>query len=231
MCDTVQNIVIGATGSIIATALIYILSKLYNFNSSKQRMYNLETALNCVYQIENMRNFTDNYDLIIHDLECIHRHVFEVHKSIYPLTMFFYHKKKRLIQTLLYDITRRCELCLFSTVGYDGPKEKQARLEQIQKYFYSAESKNYNCSIVRFSLSLIKLLSNMSISKAFTNKNMLPYSFADFDTLIEINSFKYTSKKEQTKITNNFIQDKGLTRYEYNKIVQRVRKTANGVHI
>ena len=218
MENIILNLIIGALGSIIASIVLYLLSRQYSFSASKQRIYNIEFALNCVYQIENMRNFPEDYESIRHSLECLHAHIFEIHKNIYPFTMFFSPTKKKLVQTILFDITRRCECSLFSTVGYDGIQEKKARLFNIQQYFYTPESEQNNCSVVELSLSLVKQLFKTSIFSAFAEQNMLPYKFTEFDNFIEVNSFK-----SDDNILTRLIRDKGLTHKEYEKLIKNLK--------
>lgn len=218
-----KELAIGALGSIIASFVLYLLSNLYNFNSNKQRLYNIDLALNYIYQIENKRGFPEDYDSIIHLIESLHSHVFEIHKSIYPLTMLLEQKKKKLLQTLLYDISKRCELCLFSTVGYRGQQEKEARLNNLQKIFYTKDSQDNNCSIVRLSLSLIKQFQTKDLFISFANSNMLPYKFADYENLIYSDSFKSDQQNNKLSEIDNIIQRDGLTKKEYNEKIQEVK--------
>mgnify|MGYP007101883153 CR=1 FL=1 len=219
MNNIVFNLAIGALGSIIASVVLYLLSKLYNFDSTKQRLYYIDLALNYIFQIENRKDFPEDYDFVIHCVEQLHSQIFEIHKTIYPLTMFFSPKKKRLVETLLFDISRRCELCLFLTIGYDEQKEKEARLTNLQTYFYSEESKENNCSIIRLAISLIKQLLRESIYKAFTKVQFLPYEFKNYEELVEVNSFKHL------EIENNYMQVCGVTKKEYKKIIEKLNQS------
>lgn len=224
MNNNLLNLIIGALGSIIAAIILFILSLLYNVKSISEIFYNIEIALKYAAQIENFKNFPTDYELVMHSLECLHKHIFEIHKNIYPFTMLFNKRKKQFIQTLLYNISIRCEYSMFTAVGYRDEKEKEARLEKMKEHFCIVETDKHNCSIVSLSLSLIKqLFGGKNIDSVFTEEKIAPYNFLN---IIDVNAFKFKNEK-----INNFIQDKGLTRYEYNKIVQRVRKTANGVHI
>ena len=220
------DIGINIIGGVIAAFLAFVLSRV--FNSKNDILYSIEIALKYAIQIENFKNFPTDYELVMHSLECLHKHIFEIHKNIYPFTMFSDKKKKQFIETLLYNISLRCEYSMFTAVGYRDEKEKEARLEKMKKHFYIVESDKQNCSILSLSLSLIKqLFDGNNIESAFTEEKISPYSFVN---IIDVNAFKF--KNGQKKV-NNFIQDKGLTKDEYNKIVQSIQKSAksDGVRI
>ena len=220
MYDIFQNIIIGAIGSILATIILYFLSQCFSFNSKKRLEYYLEAAFNYIYQIENHCSYSDDYDLIVHCTEELHKCIFEIHANIYPFSMLFNPIKKRLIQTILFDITRRCELVLFSTVGYSDENEKLARLKNLKRYFYTEEGSEENCSSIRLSLSIVKLLlQGKKIRVAFSEKNNLPYEIKDFKNIIEINSFKI----RKNSANNYLIQRNGLTKEQYEKLLKKTK--------
>ena len=179
-------------------------------------------SFNYIYQIENHCFFAEDYDLIVHCVESLHKCMFKIHENIYIFPFLFFQSKKKFIQTMLYDITRRCELVMFSTVGYEGLQEKEARLLKLKKYFYTSESEKNNCSVVRLLLSLLQNLFNGdSIYSVLSKTNMLPYIVTDIKNLIDINSFK--SEKERNKKNNNInflIKEDGLTYNEFLRIVK-----------
>ncbi|MBQ7158991.1 MAG: hypothetical protein IJS09_06180 [Treponema sp.] len=217
-----SSIIIGAIGSVLASVILYFLSQCYAFSSKKKVAYNLEMAFYYVYQIENHRSFIDDYELIMQNIERLHKCIFEIHFSIYPFSMAFRKTKKKFIQTLLFDITRRCEGVVFSTTGYSGEQEREERLYKLEKYFYNEESLTYNCSLVRLQLSIIKLLLNgMSIYKAFQERNIYAYNARNISSIIDINSFKPDEKIiEKTLIRNNGITHKQFMRLFSNKFLR-----------
>ena len=215
-----QNIIIGAIGSILATIILYFLSQCYSFNSKKHLEYYLETAFNYIYQIENHCSYRDDYDLIMHCTEELHKCIFEIHTNIYPFSMLFNPTRKKLIQTILFDIIRRCEIVLFSTVGYDDENEKLARLKILKKYFYTEDGSEENCSSIRLSLSIVRLLlQGKNIRKAFSEKNNLPYDIKDFENIIEINSFRVKNHS----VNKYLIQRNGLTKKQYDKLIKKIK--------
>lgn len=211
------NIIIGAIGSILAAVILYILSQCYSFSSKKRVNYNNEMAFHHIYQIENHRSFFDDYSLIMQNVEKLHKCMFEIHFAIYPFTMLFRRTSKKIIQTLLFDIMRRCETVLYSTIGYTGEKEREERLYKLQRCFYNEESLDNNCSLIRLQLSFISMLmQGKNFYRAFFEKNCIAYNPKEVSTMIDINSF---NRKEP--LLDCSIQENGLTFKEFEYLLKK----------
>ena len=202
------NIVIGAIGSIVATIVLFLLTKAYRFEYKDRISYSLDMANNYIWQIENHLTFPDDYNIVVHCAEKLHRCLFEIHENLYPLSMWRCKRGKRLVHTLLYDAIRRCEYIFFVTVGYNGNEEKEARIRKIEKRLYASAVSPEN-SIVKLELDIIKEL----IERQRIQDALKTVSTVDFDELIDINSFKNTGY-------NTVVQKSGLTRQEYVKIIE-----------
>lgn len=215
--STITNFGLGVIGSIVATIITFVIGRYYNYNSKERIIYQLNLAFNYVYQIENHYKFLSDYEIVIHCAEKLHHCLFDIHQNIYTLLMPLRSTDKKFIRTMLYDSCRRCELAIFTTVGYDGDAEKEARLRKIEKYFYDSRVNDNNISVVRIHIELIKtLIEKENIIQAIIESQKY-YSINNYDALIEINSFK-------TNSYNNIIQKDGLYQHEY---IQHIKKIKN----
>jgi hypothetical protein len=205
--DVLINIIVGAIGSIVATILLFVCTKFYRFGYKERIVYNLEMAENYVWQIENHLLFPSDYDIVVHCAEMLYKCLFEIHVNLYPLSMWRNKRGKKLIRTLLYDASRRCEYVCFVTVGYNGNEEKEARIKNIRKRLYDS-SVSDSGSIVKLELELIKRLINSKTQDALRGMKDVNIS-----GLVEINSFKNTGG------VNAIMQKQGITRQEYEKVI------------
>lgn len=195
--NIVENVILGAIGSIVATITLFLLSKLYNVGYKKDFKFLLEKSYNAIYQIENLCTYPDDYNLVIEQIDVLHQCAYDMYKCLSILALWGKCKSKKLIITLLNDIISVCELSKFTTVGFSGDDEREARLDRIKKYFYRYKYlEDSNCSTIRAELSIIKnLISKMtieeSIKDAFGNKaKSIPYEDLIVDGFICRNSLK-----------------------------------------
>lgn len=217
-CSSIlSNVIIGAIGSILATLIIFLLSLVYNSKAKEQRFFDLNYIQKEVWQIENHLGFPDDFDFLMHCMEEVYKATFDISKNIYPSTFLLHPIKKRIAFTLLYDLLRRCELSLFTTEGYEGKTEKQARMNNIRKILYCKENE-LECSILSDQVEILKhLFSGKSIKYSFKNCiNSKVYSRCP-DILIEINSFK-------TESHNWPIQENGISKENFDKIFKKIKK-------
>ena len=170
-------------------------------------MYYLELIRNYNYQIQNYQTYVNDYDKVIHCVERIHECVFAIHDNILLLSKFYAPKNKKLLQTLLYDIQRRCERAMFQTVGYNGDAEIEARLKCIQKLF-NADNK----SSVEIELKTITaLLETKSIKETATKLKTKHVDLKQIKKIVHCRSLKKSC-------SNEIIQNEGLTEAEFNEI-------------
>ena len=107
---------------------------------------------------------------------------------------------------------------MFTTVGYDGDAEKEARLRKIENYFYDSRVNDNNISVVRIHIELIKaLIEKENITQAIIECKKY-CSINNYDALIEINSFT-------TKSYNNIIQKDGLYQHEYIQLMKNFKNS------
>jgi len=212
--DIISNIIIGAIGSIVATLLIFLLSKFYRFGCKERIFYQLEMAFNYIYQIENHHSYITDYEIVIHCAEELHKCLFSIHQNIYPFSLPFKSTAKKLIRTLLYDSSKRCEYVMFVTIGYKGNNEKEVRLQKVEERFYNANVNDENISIVRIQLQLIKTLIEKKTIYQGIKECKINCDINNYEDLIDINSFK-------TESYNKPIQIKGLSRKKYKNIIKK----------
>lgn len=224
LTEVLFNICLGAIGSILATAILFFLSRWYRFKYKEDIYFNLDLAETAVYQIQNMHLYPEDYTLVINQVDVLYQCIFNIYKSISPLSFFFKQKEKRLLMSLLYDIVRVCELSKYVTIGYDGLTEKEERLKKIHKYFYKCKCfDEFNGSTVKVQLDVIRnLTKGQSYIKALINA--FKYNYDSKDNLwndvkgsfIEINSFKCSDKYT--------IKSKGLTNKEFTTIIEKAKE-------
>lgn len=196
MDNILLNIGLGAVGSIVATIILYLCSHLYRIGYKEDFEFNLENARMAVYQIQNHHGFPNDYLLVMEQVDNLCRCAFSMYKSLTPLSLWRNRSAKKLIITLLYDIIRVCEVSKCITVGYEGEREQEARLERIHKYFYKFKKfDEENISTVEIQLEIIQLLIKGKTIYATFDKISRMYKINWFENLlddgfIEINSFK-----------------------------------------
>ena len=224
MNDIVFNIVIGAIGSIVATIILFFLSKTYKMGYKDDFNFYLIQAKTAVYQIENQHLFPDDYELVIEQVDVLYNCAYNMYKCISPLSLLRRRTEKKLINTILYDIIRVCELSKCVTVGYDETNENRARLSKIHKYFYKGDMLNKTCniSIVGAQIELLKALINgnkytKAITDTFKRELHDKKDFWDIFSLefIDINSFQ---SSDQT-----VIKRKGLTSIKFEEMIERAK--------
>ncbi len=195
-----KNILLGAVGSLVATLVLFLLSKLYKSGYKKDFEFSLDMAYTSIYQVENLLGYPNDYPLVIAQIDCLYRNAFDMYRSLTPLSLWSRPISKILIITILNDIIRSCEVSKFTTIGFSGEDEWEARLKRVEKVFYRYKYlDDSNVSTVRVQLDIIKNLLNKkgvckSVKEAFGNKcDNLPYEDFAIDGFININSFKQKS--------------------------------------
>lgn len=224
LTEVLSNICLGAIGSILATAILFFLSRWYKFNYKEDIYFNLDLAETAIYQIQNMHLYPEDYVLVINQIDVLYQCIFNIYKSIPTLSFLFRRKEKKLLMSLLYDIVRVCELSKYITIGYNGLTEKEERLKKIHKYFYKCNCfDEYNVSTVKIQLDVIRyLIKGQSNAKALRNAFKCNYNVTDNlwkdfrSSFIEINSFKSSDKYT--------IKCKGLTDKEFISIVEKAKE-------
>lgn len=198
--------------SIITAYIIFIVL------SKKRIMEQLEFAHKYIYRIENHYRYTIDYEIVLDSVEKLQNCLLNINNNINILLMPLRWTDKKFIRTMLYNSYRRCDLAMFTTIGYDGDTEKEARLRKIEKYFYDFRVNDDNISIVRIHIELIKtLIEKRNIHQAII-KCKKYCSINNYDALIEINSFK-------TKSYNNIIQKDGLYQHEYIQLIKKIKNS------
>ena len=195
--DILNNILLGAAGSIVATIILYLCSALYRIGYKDDVRFNIEAARIATYQIQNQHLFPEDYALVISQIDILHQCAYSIYRSMRPLSMIWNRNARKMINTLLYDIIMVCERSKFMTVGFSGLDEKEARLREIHKAFYKyAPLDDNNCSAVIVQLDIIENLFNgkrvkSSIKDAFGNMaDTQPMEDLVCDGFININALK-----------------------------------------
>lgn len=195
--DIVNNILLGAAGSIVATIILYLCSALYRIGYKDDVRFNIEAARIATYQIQNQHLFPEDYALVINQIDILHQCAYSIYRSMRPLSMIWNRNARKMIITLLYDIIMVCERSKFMTIGLSGLDEKEARLNEIHKAFYKyAPLDENNCSTVIVQLSIIENLLNgstvkKSVNDAFGNMaDTQPIEDLVCDGFIHLNSLR-----------------------------------------
>lgn len=235
LSNIMSNIIIGAIGSILATVLLFLGSKFYQIGYKERFQFDLESARAAVFQIENQHLFPEDYLLVITQIDVLRQCAINMYCSLSPLSMITKKKSKKLITTLLHDIIRVCEYSKYITVGYDGMREKKARLDKIHRAFYKYTPTSMNhSSTVKIQLDVIQNIidgKNLKESiiqsidgqaEVFFVENLLS------DKFIDINSFRPEAHKRQNnkksiKIKNS-IREKCFYWDEFDWLLKKIQK-------
>jgi len=102
--DILNNILLGAAGSIVASIILFCCSSLYKIGYKEDVRFNIEAARIATYQIENQHLYPEDYTLVINQIDVLHQSAFAMYRSLRPLSMIWKRRPRRFIITLLYDI-------------------------------------------------------------------------------------------------------------------------------
>ena len=221
----VENILLGAMGSIVATIVLYCCSALYKIGYKEELKFHLEAAMVSVLQIENIHTYPEDYGIVVSQTDNILQHSFAMYKCIKPLSLWWNPKSKQLIITLLYEIISLCEKVKYTTVGYSGIDEREARLHRIEDYFYKYPYlRESNCSTIRVQLGLIdSLLKTRTIYGGLMDafgrlSHQIPLEDITIDGFIDINSFSQKSDRDMRR--------RGITKRGLEKTLRRSAQIA-----
>lgn len=196
MNNVLMNIILGAVGSIVATVILYFCSHVYQVGYKDDFTFNLENALTAIYQIENHIRFPGDYYWVMSQIDNMCCCVWNMYRSLKPLSLWRNKTEKKLLITLLYDIIRLCEHAKCVAIGYCGEQEQEARINKLQRYFYRFQKTSQeNASVTQIQLNVIQLLiKGKTISETFneishTYKKPLFENILE-DGFIDINSLK-----------------------------------------
>lgn len=231
--DILINILLGAIGSIVATAILFFLSSLYRFRYKDSFLLHLSVAKTAVYQIANTHKYTSDYYLIMQQIDILHRSCISMAEDLQPLSLWYRPQNRKLIYLLLYDIIQNCERIKYTAVGYRGDIEIQERLKKLRYIFYkfyfeSADSHNQNVVSVQLD-TIEKLLKGKSFS-LLVYKIKEQYSCpweedkTDFwecmkSQFVDGLSFNPGSKE----YIFSPIQKKGMTQQKYHSLIDKIK--------
>lgn len=220
-----RDMYIGIIGGFISAFILYILSRLYKPNYKTEFNFILKSARSNIYQIHNLSEFSEDYDLVVAQISELKENAFKMYKLLLPLALFGRFKEKKMIITLLYDIIRVCDVLRYITFGCENEKEeKRARIEKIRECFFRIDVfERRNRFLVEVQLNLIeKIINGKSLKKAFY-KELKNFSKNEFfvkeieEKFININSFKDRNDKE-------YIRKNCLTEKQYKKTINFILK-------
>ena len=222
--DILINIILGAAGSIVATIITYFCSVLYKIGYKDDVRFNIEMAQVAVYQIQNQHTFPEDYFLVISQIDVLLQSAYNIYRSLRPLSMLTQRKSRKLIITLLYDIIVVCEKAKFTTIGFSGLDEKEARLKEIHQAFYKyAPLDKANCSTVNLQL---KIIENLFVGKNIRDSidlsfgrmaEELPMEDLVCDGFIHHNSFRQKNDIGLRRKCFSKEEMENILRRQYNK--------------
>jgi hypothetical protein len=231
--DVLINILLGAIGSIVATAILFFLSSLYRFRYKDSFLLHLSVAKTAVYQIANTHKYTSDYYLIMQQIDILHRSCISMAENLLPLALWYKPQNRKLIYLLLYDIIQNCERIKYTTVGYRGDTEIQARLQKLHYIFYkfdfdSAEYNNQDVVSVQLD-TIEKLLNGKSFSSLVYEIKGRYFCPSNEDTIDFWECMKYqfvdglSFNPKIKKYVFSPIQKKGLTQKKYYKFLDKIK--------
>ena len=209
------NLGIGILSGVIASILLFLISKFYHPNNIKNIKNNLELAERYIWQIDAMVYFPDDYDRIIHAFEKLHDCLFQIYLCMAPSICLCKRKNKKIIYTLICDMMRCCEVSMLVTEGYSGDEEKEARIRNIIRHLRFQNERDTYSALQREHALIVALL-QYPLHKAFEEADR-HFPQINYEKLIDINSFKQS-------IFFSEIREKGISKDEYMKIIEEYKK-------
>lgn len=207
--DFINDFFIGISSGIIASAILYYLSRFYQPDSLKNIKNKLELAQHYIYQIESSIEFPEDYEKVVHAFEKLYENLFQIYLCITPAFLMFRPINKKIMITLLYDMMCCCEASMFRTVGYSGEDEFKARLQKIKAYLQLHFS---SMSALQIELLICKELIKNPARNAFEYISNT-YAITHFEKMIDCNSFKQG-------LFFSEIREKGISKDKYGAFIK-----------
>lgn len=82
--DIFTNIVLGAVGSIVATFILYLCSHLYKAGYKEDFIFYLDAAENSIFQIKSHHVYSQDYLLVINEIDKLKNSAYEMYKCLTP---------------------------------------------------------------------------------------------------------------------------------------------------
>lgn len=214
------SIGIAVIASLIASALWYICTVLYDFQSRDKIDYLSELALDTASQFENAIIF-NNYNVAVSQADRLHDLLFQIHSNIKPLT--YSSSIKKLVGTYIFSVYHFLALFKASIEGYSGERETITRCEKFTKYLFDSEIYELTgSSALYLQLQIIQELNSakrFSVLKTILHDNFFIINNKHITSkeickkLVDLRSFK----SEVGKKTH--IQSFTFTKEEYDKFL------------
>lgn len=220
MNDVIENIILGATASIIASIVCALTSQAYRFSAKRKIDYCINNAILAFHSFENAIKY-NYYDLAIAQADVILTELNNINQNICWLTYF--PTKKRLFFSLMNNVSRFMSVVKNVEIGYDGETEKQARCERIQRYLNDVS--NQNKSWILLDLDVMRNLNDTRLLRKALRKGFFDTTTDDefvqlYENLIETNSFD-----TGTYINKYELRANGYTKERY---VRKIKKIIYG---
>lgn len=189
MNKVIENIVLGATASIIASIVCALTSQVYRFSAKRKIDYCINNAILAFHSFGKAIKY-NYYDLAITQADVVLAELNNINQNICWLT--YYPTKKRLFFTFMNNVLRFMYVAKNIEIGHNGEAEKVARCEKIQCYLDDVSKQNkswilLNLDVMR-NLNDTRLLRN-ALRKGFFDTTTDDEFIQLYEKLIEINSF------------------------------------------
>ena len=193
-----KEIIIGALSSLIASLIWFFSSRIIAaINSRKKINHLLETLYDCADQFDSAIKFK-MVDVAERQVDKIIELYYEIKGEILFFT--FFSKKKKLFNTILYNLYYTVSYYKRLWVGYNEEDERKSVLEKFKrKYYYNIKtyykdkSEDY-VSFLIFSVPVLQALNqNNCVKKSLLNNYSVHNNcnlYETYSTLIAVKNFK-----------------------------------------
>lgn len=217
MNGVVENIVLGATASIIASIVCALTLQAYRFGSKRKIDYCINNAILAFHTFEKSIKY-NYYDLAIAQADVILAELNNMNQNLCWLT--YCPTKKRLFFTFMNNVSRFMSVVKNVEIGYSDESEKKARCEKIKHYLDDVS--NQNKSWILLNLDVMRNLNDTrplrkALRKGFFERTTDEEFIQLYEKLIETNSFDtgvYINKYE--------LRENGYAKKQYVKKIKKI---------
>ena len=218
MDGIIENIVLGATASIIASIVCALVLQLYKFGAKRKIDYCIDNAILAFHSFENAVKY-NYYDLAIAQADVVLSEINNINQNICILT--YLPTKKRLFYTSMNNVSRFMAVAKNVEIGYSDETEKQARCKKIKRYLDDVSKQNK--SWILLDLEAMRNLNDTRLLRKALRKGFFDTTDEEFiqlyEKMIEANSFNtgaYINKYE--------LRVNGYTKEQYSKKIKNIIK-------
>jgi hypothetical protein len=218
-----MDIILGILSSLVASLIWMFFVFLYDPRGRNKILFLLEECENSTRLLLNSIDY-NYYAVALSQVDQLIFLYLQINDRLKPIN--FSRKKRKLIQLLIFNMIRVLNIFKNLEIGYNEEEEFKARCNRFKKkYLYDLHTGTE--SEVNFMIISISILKGLCDTKCIHKSIVQSVEYFSkeketqrkiMDNLIEINSFKGSSK------LNYLMGNDALTHKKYQKIINRIWK-------